>query len=60
MKISPLEISLSMITTGLIVNSFDMLYTGLSTYQLFYINNVRMDKKYEKKQACKGTGLDSQ
>lgn len=44
MKISPLEISLSLITAGLVVNSFDLIHTGLAAYQTFYINNV-VDKK---------------
>ena len=58
MKISPLEISLSLITAGLVVNSFDLIHTGLSTYQSFYINNV-MDKKDEKYKTREGVRMDS-
>ena len=55
LKISPLEISLGLIGMGIITKSQDTLYLGLSSYQSFYINNVRMDKKYEKKQTFEST-----
>lgn len=59
MKISPLEVSLSLITAGLVVNSFELLHTGLATYQNFYVNNV-VDKKDEKYKTCSCIRMDNQ
>lgn len=50
MKISPLELSLSLIAFGLITDS-QITYLGLSIYQSAYIEPIRLDRgevyKYE-------------